>query len=465
MKFVTKTPIVKGWSGERKYRVTDETGMCYLLRETDIAQRERKEAEFHVMQELEGRGLSMCRPVKLWWDETTVYMLHSWIEGEDLENVLPQLPEPEQYRLGLEAGRQLRIIHSVPAFDDCESWQQSYTRKVRRTMERYEDCPLKLPQEPFFLQRMQQGLSLLGDRPVMLQHGDFHRGNLMLDRQGRIVVIDFQKFSWGDPWEEYDSITWDVQLAPAFARGRIDGYFEGEPPKEFWQLFFCYVCRGLFNGLAWAVSYGDKQIDFAKQHAENVWKWYSDSHDIPSWYQGLGLRRGSVRLQPHDSCWSAMAADCIAQLKDLLGPTAIDMQHVGSTAIRGIHAKPILDIVIGVANLEDIQKYIPALEQHNIIFRGQDHPGQLLFVKGDFGQDTRTHHIHVVLYGSVEWKNYLNFRDYLNQAPEKAEEYDTRKMYLVQQYPQNRGAYTAGKAELVNRILAEAKAWRREENP
>lgn len=152
-------------------------------------------------------------------------------------------------------------------------------------------------------------------------------------------------------------------------------------------------------------------------------------------------------------------------MKDLLGPTAIDVQHVGSTAIRGIHAKPILDIVIGVANLEDIQKYIPALEQHNIIFRGQDHPGQLLFVKGDFEQDTRTHHIHVVLYGSLEWKNYLNFRDYLNQAPEKAEEYDTLKMYLAQQYPQNRGAYTAGKAELVNRILAEAKAWRRAQNP
>lgn len=461
MKFVGKTPITKGWSGERKYRVTDETGKHYLLRETDIAQRKRKEEEFHVMQQLEGLGLSMCRPVKLWWDETAVYALQSWVEGEDLENVLPGLPEHEQYRLGLVAGRQLRIIHSVPAYEGCESWQQSYARKVQRTMERYEKCSLKLQQEPFFLKQVQQGLSLLADRPVMQQHGDFHRGNLMLDRQDRIVVIDFQKFSWGDPWEEFDSITWDVQLSPAFARGRVDGYFEGNPPEEFWQLFSCYVCRGLFNGLAWAVSYGEEQIHFAKQHAENVWKWYSDGQNIPGWYHGLGLRRGSVALRPHDPCWLAMAADCIARLKGLLGAAAIDIQHVGSTAIREIRAKPILDIAIGVAALEDIQKYIPALAQHNVIYRGQDQPGQLLFVKGDFEQDTRTHHIHVVVHGGAEWENYLNFRDYLNHSPEKAEEYDGLKMYLAQQYPQDRSAYTAGKAELVNRILAEAKVWRR----
>lgn len=177
----------------------------------------------------------------------------------------------------------------------------------------------------------------------------------------------------------------------------------------------------------------------------------------------LGLHRGTVVLQPHDPYWPILAEECVEQLKALLGPVAIDIQHVGSTAIKTISAKPILDIVIGVAALEDIQKHIPVLAQHNIIYRGQDQPGQLLFVKGDFEQDTRTHHIHVVLYGSADWENYLNFRDYLNQVPEKAAAYDARKAHLARQYPQNRGAYTAGKAELVNQILVEAKAWRMEQ--
>lgn len=127
-------------------------------------------------------------------------------------------------------------------------------------------------------------------------------------------------------------------------------------------------------------------------------------------------------------------------------------------------AKPILDIVVGVPALEDVEKRIPLLEQHHMIYRGQDHPGQLLFVKGDFARDIRTHHIHVVAWGSEAWENYLNFRDYLNQAPERAAAYDARKAHLAQQYPQDRSAYTAGKAELVNRILAEAKIWRREQN-
>ena len=79
----------------------------------NITEKVRKEEEFRIMQRLEATGLSMCRPVKLWWDETTVYSLHSWVEGEELETVLPRLPEAEQYRLGLEARRQLWIIHSV----------------------------------------------------------------------------------------------------------------------------------------------------------------------------------------------------------------------------------------------------------------------------------------------------------------------------------------------------------------
>lgn len=294
MKFASKIPITKGWSGEEKYCVTDAAGTKYLLRETGLGQKARKEEEFRIMRRLEGMGLSMCPPIKLWWDETTVYSLHSWVEGEDLETLLPRLPEDEQYRLGLKAGRQLRIIHAVPAPVEGESWAESYARKIQRTEERYESCPLKLEEEWFFRRQVQRGLPLLPGRPTMLQHGDFHRGNLMLDQSGRVVVIDFQKFGWGDPWEEYDSITWDVQLAPAFARGRVDGYFEGQPPEVFWQLLSCYVCRGLFNGLAWAAPRGDEQIGLMKLHAAHVRDWYADGAVIPNWYRPLGLKRGAT---------------------------------------------------------------------------------------------------------------------------------------------------------------------------
>ncbi len=75
----------------------------------------------------------------------------------------------------------------------------------------------------------------------------------------------------------------------------------------------------------------------------------------------VGLKRGTVELIPHQKEWSENAENVIRLLKQLLGDTAIDIQHIGSTAISSIHAKPIIDIAIAVNNLNDILPYIDLL--------------------------------------------------------------------------------------------------------
>lgn len=174
----------------------------------------------------------------------------------------------------------------------------------------------------------------------------------------------------------------------------------------------------------------------------------------------LGLKRGTVELQPHQKAWEENADHTISMLKRILGAAAVDIQHIGSTSIKGISAKPIIDLVIGVCSFEDIMILKDVLEAEGVIYRGQDHPGQHLFVMGDFEADTRTHHIHVVIFESEEWVNYVNFRDYLNTHPDKAIEYDSLKRHLFEGFSMDRGRYTSGKQELINRLLAEAKAWR-----
>lgn len=176
----------------------------------------------------------------------------------------------------------------------------------------------------------------------------------------------------------------------------------------------------------------------------------------------LGLKRGTVELLPHDAAWEENAAQIIEKLKTVLGTTARDIQHIGSTAIRSVCAKPIIDLVIGVDGFEDILEKKNILERIGVIYRGQDHPGQHLFVMGDFSADTRTHHIHVVLFGGEIWENYINFRDYLNAAPEKAAAYNALKQELLQDHANDRGGYTGGKQVLIDRLLLEAKAWRAE---
>ncbi|MGI6017644.1 MAG: GrpB family protein [Marvinbryantia sp.] len=174
----------------------------------------------------------------------------------------------------------------------------------------------------------------------------------------------------------------------------------------------------------------------------------------------IGLKRGTVKLMVHQKEWTENAEHTMEILREILGSAALDIQHVGSTSIFSICAKPIIDLVVGVRDLNDIQPYMEQLKQNGIIFRGGDAPEQLLFVMGDFENDTRTHHIHVVKWNGEEWKNYVNFRDYLNANVEKARLYEECKQKLARQFPNDRGSYTAGKEEVICQLLQEASTWR-----
>ena len=174
----------------------------------------------------------------------------------------------------------------------------------------------------------------------------------------------------------------------------------------------------------------------------------------------IGMKRGTVYLEPHQEEWERAAKETIQTLKRILGSVAVDIQHIGSTSIKTISAKPIIDIAIAVNDFDGILSMREELRQNGVIYRFEESPRQLLFVMGDFEKDTRSHHIHVVLYGSDEWNNYINFRDYLNSNIEAAREYEAVKLRLAEQYPDDRIAYTDGKQEVIDRLLAEARVWK-----
>lgn len=132
----------------------------------------------------------------------------------------------------------------------------------------------------------------------------------------------------------------------------------------------------------------------------------------------------------------------------------LDAQHIGSTSVPAIWAKPIIDIVIGVRDFTALIGMNAILEKHGFIYRGQDQPDQHLYVCGT--DNVRTHHIHAVIFKSEAWNNYINFRDYLNSHPQAAEEYCELKKSLAEQYANSRERYTALKSEFIHRVLAAA---------
>lgn len=167
----------------------------------------------------------------------------------------------------------------------------------------------------------------------------------------------------------------------------------------------------------------------------------------------IGLKRGTVELLPHDPEWDEIAKKTVAELEDILGSVAVSVQHVGSTSIKTICAKPIIDIAIAVRDFSDILQKLPALETHGYIRRNIGNVGEVFLSCGDDTADTRTHHIHIVLLDSRQWRDYIFFRNYMNSHPDTAAEYERLKRELMEKHKNDRLRYTDGKAEFIENIL------------
>ena len=191
MNFVTKEPINKGWSSDKKYCVTDENGTRYLLRVSDIAQHDTKQSEFNMMKQVASFGVPMCQPIEFGTCEDGVYSIQSWIDGEDAEQVMSGYSDTEQYVYGLEAGRILRKIHSIPAPATQEDWEIRFNRKMDYKIKKYAECPIKYENGQAFIDYINENRHLLKNRPQVYQHGDYHIGNMMIGRDGKLYIIDF----------------------------------------------------------------------------------------------------------------------------------------------------------------------------------------------------------------------------------------------------------------------------------
>ena len=175
----------------------------------------------------------------------------------------------------------------------------------------------------------------------------------------------------------------------------------------------------------------------------------------------IGLVKGTVLLEPHNSQWEIMAKETIEKLIRILGDDMVAAEHIGSTSIRKIHAKPIIDIAVGVTGFEKMMKHNDELKEAGIIYRREDHPRQHLYICGDLENNIHTHYIHVVIWGESAWDNYINMRDYLNANDKRAMEYSKLKVQLADEYSDDRITYTEGKHEFIGKILEEAREWRR----
>lgn len=164
-----------------------------------------------------------------------------------------------------------------------------------------------------------------------------------------------------------------------------------------------------------------------------------------------------VVIAAYDPAWPEVFAGEAQAIRQALGDTLVAIEHVGSTAVPGLAAKPIVDIMVGVHSLENAKAAIPELESFGCSYWREDTiPARLYFVKGLPPNGPRSHHIHFVERQSEFWRTHLLFRDYLRTHSEAAQNYAALKRDLALQYRDDREAYTDAKAAFIQAALDKA---------
>lgn len=173
---------------------------------------------------------------------------------------------------------------------------------------------------------------------------------------------------------------------------------------------------------------------------------------------GIGLKRGTVALSSYNPAWSGAYEEEKKLLLDTFGTKILAIEHIGSTAIPSIPAKPIIDILAAVDSLDDINVFIETLPKLGYEYIPERRfSDRQFFPKGP--ESARTHHLSLVETSSeTGWNNHLLFRDYLRSHDKERRQYAELKVRLAKEYADNRGEYTERKSAFVLDIIAKAKS-------
>ncbi len=168
-------------------------------------------------------------------------------------------------------------------------------------------------------------------------------------------------------------------------------------------------------------------------------------------------RKRVIEVVNHNNEWENAYEKEAAKIKNIIKNT-IAIHHIGSTAIKGIKAKPVIDILVEVKNITKVDEYNKRMEKIGYMAKGEfGIPERRYFQKGE---PQHTHHVHVFEIGNPEISRHICFRDYLNSHPEEAEQYSVLKEKLAEEYRHDAVGYSEGKSSFIKEIDRKAVSWR-----
>jgi len=163
-----------------------------------------------------------------------------------------------------------------------------------------------------------------------------------------------------------------------------------------------------------------------------------------------------IEVVDYDQAWPGQFEVWRDRLAQALGPNLVRIEHVGSTSVPGLAAKEIIDIQLGMADVNDESTYVPQIEDLGVALRSRDSDHRYFRPAGDRKRDVQ---IHVCQVGSTCERSHLLFRDYLRSHPDAACDYAAMKRASASRYPDDRIAYNESKTDFILDQLAKAEIW------
>ncbi|KAK5575986.1 hypothetical protein RB653_007122 [Dictyostelium firmibasis] len=255
-------------------------------------------------------NVTMSKPIDIGLcnKENNVWILLTWIEGQDFNDSIFNESIEIQYQLGLNAGKILKRFHSLSLplstsiiingdrlerrLGVIEKFEKDINGKFRFENDQciIDYCKLNLEKVVKINENLQ-------NFKLVLKHNDFHFGNMILikdnhnndnnDNNCKLGIIDFNRSQFGYGWHEFHKIQFfNVELSIPFCVGQIDGYFNNQlPPLDFWYSFTTFVAASCLGGIVWAESINDSQIESMKNRVKIILNHFDNFNLlIPKWY-------------------------------------------------------------------------------------------------------------------------------------------------------------------------------------
>ncbi len=260
------SPITGGFSFEQKYLLTGGDATPYLVRiihtphQNDLL---KKQEEFRILSRLRQYSKLVPRTIAFGTtdDRSLCFMILTYCPGNDAEGILASLSDEEQFLLGVEAGRELKRLHGMPAPAMLPEWSCTISAKFKRKCCAFIDKGLDLPDMdlPKITAFVEKNLPGIRSTRQTFLHDDYHPGNLIIQNKKLSGIIDFNRYDWGDPIHDFVKLGYFSRaISIPFSAGQVDGYHGGSPRPEFWQRYSLYCAMTIVADVLWSALYEEK---------------------------------------------------------------------------------------------------------------------------------------------------------------------------------------------------------------